>query len=261
MTGDDLVNQLLLLGISMVRTLAIFALMPVFAPQVIPPMVRNSMAVSFGLIVLYLQPDMSALHLDAPRWVVLFLREAFIGLLIGFFFSAILWSFEAVGQMIDAKIGPAQPALTDPMSGEQTTLHGAVVGRIASFIFMISGGIGLLIQTLLSSYVIWPIQAAAPRLRLLDSSLIQGEFGRIMALAIGFAAPALVILTAVEGGMGLINRFVPQLNVFTASLSIKSLLATVVVLGMLGLMVNTIINQTLGRSDVALHLVRSVMGQ
>jgi type III secretion protein T len=251
-------DQVLLLGIALARTAAAFALMPIFAPQIVPALIRNSLCVAFGLIILALQPGADILHPTPLGWITLFSREIFVGLIIGMFFGTMLWSFEAFGQILDAKIGPGQSHITDPFTGQSTSLNGALLGRLANFVFMLSGGLLLFVQVLLNSYVIWPITASAPHLHLGDTVLIEGEFARLMAIAIGFAAPSLVILTAVEGGMGLISRFAPQLNVFASSLSIKSWLATFIVLATGGMMVSTIVNETLGRSEAVLKLLRII---
>ena len=45
-----------------------------------------------------------------------------------------------------------------------TSLNGALLGRLANVIFAASGGILLLIGTIIESYAIWPIAADWPSL-------------------------------------------------------------------------------------------------
>ncbi len=221
-------------------------------------MVRNSLFVGFSLIVIALQPDLANMRLTMPGWIGLFAREAVIGLVIGFFFATILWAFEAAGSVIDAKSGATMAQIVDPLSGQNTTLNGAFLGRLANFVFMFSGGLLLLVNVLLQSYAIFPIAPSAPRLELHGAALFEGEFGRFMSLTVAFAAPALVILTVVEGGLGILNRFAPQLNVFTLSLAVKSWLAVLIVLATSGLLIQTLISEIAERPAVVMEVLRSL---
>lgn len=251
-------DQALVLAIAVTRTAAAFTLMPIFTPELVPALVRNSLFVGFAIIVIALQPDLAGMRLSMPQWVGLFAREAIVGLVIGFFFATILWAFDAAGQIIDAKAGTTIAQIVDPMSGMTTSLNGAFLGRLANFVFMFSGGLLLLITVILQSYAIFPISPAAPRLVLQNVGVFEQEFGRFMGLSIAFAAPALVMLTVLEGGMGLLNRFAPQLNVFSLSLSIKAWLATLIVLATSGLLVQALVNEVFSRPQMVLELLRAL---
>ncbi len=251
-------DQALVLAVAVTRVAATFLLLPIFTPEFVPALVRNSLFVGFALIVIALQPDLAALRMTMPQWVGLFAREAIIGIVIGFFFGTILWVFDAAGRIIDAKSGASMAQVVDPLSGETTSLNGAFLGRLANFVFMFSGGLLLLVTTITASYAIFPISPAAPRLVMGETSLFEGEFSRFMGLSITFAAPALVLLTVVEGGMGLINRFAPQLNVFSLTLSIKSWLATAVVLATSGLFVQALVDEIGTRPAFVLDVLRGL---
>jgi type III secretion protein T len=249
-------DQLLYIGLALTRLAAAFALMPVFGRALVPHLVRNSIFVSFALIVLALQPPEALMRPTPPLWIALFLRELFIGVSMGFLLGAVLWAFDAAGSIMDAKIsGAASGEVVSPFSGEQTTLHGALLGQLALYIFVMFGGLSLFVSVLLESYVVWPLSASAPNFHMADSSIFEGRFERMMALAIGLAAPALVILTIVDSAMGLINRFAPQLNVFAASLSIKAWLTTFLILVFSAVIVRTILNEMVASAGAGRELM------
>ncbi len=252
-------DQALVLAIGITRVAAAFLLLPLFTPELVPALVRNSLFVGFGVIIIALQPDLAVLRLSGPQWVGLFAREAIIGIVIGFFFATILWAFDAAGRIIDAKSGATMAQIVDPLSGETTSLNGAFLGRLANFVFMFSGGLLLLVTVLISSFAIFPISPGMPRLAMRETGVFEAEFSRFMSLAVVVSAPALVLLTVVEGGMGLVNRFAPQLNVFSLSLSIKSWLATAMVLATSGLLVQTLVNEIGSRPGVVLNLLRGLV--
>lgn len=254
---EGLYGPTLILAVAVTRVAAAFLLLPVFSPDTIPPMIRNSIFVAFALIALSMQPDAARLSLEPQDFAALFAREALIGLLIGFFFSAILWAFEAAGQIIDMKVGSSMAQLVDPMSGHDTSLNGAFLGRMATFVFMFSGGLLLVATVILESYAIWPLSPEAPAFRLQGLTLVSGEFSRLMTLAILIAAPAVIVLHLSEVGLGLINRFAPELNVFSLSLSIKSWLATLTLLATSATLVQMLLEDTFSRRGVVLDMLRA----
>jgi type III secretion protein T len=226
-------DQLLLLGVGTARVACAFIMLPLFASDTVPAMVRNSIFVGMGLISLVLQPHFDMTQVSAMRWVSIFAKEAFVGLVIGFFFGSVLWALEAAGQIIDTKVGATMAQIVDPLSGHQTSLNGAFLSRLANIVFVFSGGLSLVVRVLIESYAIWPIAAPAPALDPRGIALFEAEFGRMMVLSVLFAAPVLTVLFVIDLALGLMNRFAQQLNVFTLSLSIKSFAATLIILMLL----------------------------
>jgi type III secretion protein T len=254
-------DQLLLLGIATARIATAFLLMPIFSSETVPALVRNSIFVSLGIVSLALQPPLDATMLGPGQWVTILAKEVFVGGLIGFFFGSVLWSLEAAGQIIDTKVGATMAQVVDPLSGHQTSLNGAFLGRLAGVVFISAGGLSLLLQVIMESYALWPVAAPMPRLDPRGLGLFEAEFGRLMVLATLFAAPVLTVLFLIDAGLGLLNRFAQQLNVFTLSLSIKSYAATVILFLLVGSFIEAIVRDIASRPAVLLGLLRGLSGQ
>jgi type III secretion protein T len=215
---------------------------------------------SIALLSILLQPAPAPLVLTSAQWITMFAKEVFIGGAIGFMFAGIMWAFEAAGQLIDTKVGTTQAQIMDPMSGHQTSLTGALFGRLASFVFMAGGGFMVMIGTLFESYALWPVRAPLPGLLEGGARLFEAEFGRIMLLTLLVAAPALVLLYLVESVLGLINRFAQQLNVFSLSMPIKAIAALSIILMQLVTLVQLLQEDLLGRGGIALRALRGLFG-
>lgn len=248
-------DQILLLGMATSRVAATFLLLPMFSGETVPAMVRNSIFVSLGVVSLALQPPLDPALLGPGQWATIILKEVFVGLIIGFFFGSVLWALEAAGTIIDTKVGATLAQVVDPLSGHQTSLNGAFLGRLASVVFVASGGLSLLLRVLMESYAIWPIAAPMPVLDGRSLALFEGEFGRLMVLATLFAAPVLTVLFLIDAGLGLMNRFAQQLNVFTLSMSIKSFAATFLLLLLVGSYVTAILRDIANRPGVVREIL------
>ena len=261
MTGLDLTEgQILWLALGLARTAAAFLMLPLLGSASVPPLVRNSIIVSCGLIVLLQQPDAGTLAVAGWAWMAVLCREIFIGTTIGFFFGGVVWSLQLAGQFIDDKIGPNHAIFTDPFTGEQTSVFAVFLARLANYVFVSGGGLLYLTGVLLRSYAIWPISASGPSLRLVDSLRFTDAFQGMMALGVALATPVLLLLTFVEAGAGLLNRFAPKLNVFTASLSIKNWLAAWVLLLMSGMIVQTLTGLLATREETVMLILSRLRG-
>ena len=249
---------ILLVGLSSARFAFAFLLVPVFSQQVMPATVRNSIIVTFGLVAYILQTQFLPANLTAFDWFVLFFREAAAGTIIGFFFGTIFWALGAAGEVIDAKIGATIGQLVDPFSGQQTSLTAILLSRFAQVIFVAVGGLTLLIGTIMESYDIWPMGLGGLRFDPASVILFEGEFGRMFLLAFLFSAPVIIVLYVVDAGLGLLNRFAQQFNVFSLSMPIKSAAAIFILILCLPLFVQSIISDMASRSGVASGIMSRV---
>jgi type III secretion protein T len=250
----------LLLGLSTTRVAVAFLLVPLFTQEVVPSLVRNAMFVALALLSLVLQPSAGPLALSTWQWVTMFAKEAFIGATIGFFYAGVMWAFEAAGQVIDNKIGATQAQVADPLSGHQTSLNGAFFSRLASWIFMTSGGLMLMIGTLLESYANWPVRSPLPPLAQAGVRLFESELGRIMLMTLIIAAPALVLLYLVDGVLGLVNRFAPSLNVSSLAMSLKAVAAIWIIWIQFASLVRLLQEDLFVRGEVSLRSLRVLFG-
>lgn len=249
----------LLLGLSTTRVAVAFLLVPLFTAELIPPLVRNALFMAIALLGLALQPSSAPLSLTGWQWIAMYAKEAFIGGSIGLLFAGVLWAFEAAGQLIDTKVGATQAQVMDPLSGQQTSLNGALFGRLASWLFMAGGGFMLMIGTLIESFSLWPVRTPIAGLAANGALLFESQLGRIMLLTLLIAAPALVLLYLVEGVLGLVNRFAQQLNVFSLAMSLKSVAATWIIWIQLVTLTQLLQDDLLSRQGFVLQALRRLI--
>jgi type III secretion protein T len=249
-------DQLLLVAVASARFGFAFLIVPLFATDTIPALVRNSLIVVFGGIAFALVPDGLGRDAGAFARTAMLLREAGIGVAIGFFFGTILWAMEGAGQIIDAKVGSTIGQLLDPNGGMMTSLNGALLQRLSHVLFAAGGGLTLLVGTIMESFAILPIGSGLPNLRAANLALFEQEFGRLIALSLLFASPTLVMLYVVDAALGLLNRFAQQLNVFSLALSIKSWAATALLLAVAPLLANAVVHELSTRADMVRAVLR-----
>lgn len=257
---DRLGDAALLVGLSTTRIAVAFALMPVFSQDTVPAMVRNAIFMSMGVLVLALQPVESPSHWTALHWMGLFAKEACLGLALGFGIAAFLWAFSAAGQIVDTKVGTANAQITDPLSGQQVSTSGALLGRLAGFLFMIGGGFSLFVGTLLESFRAWPLGQLALIPKLAGVTIFEHHLGDLMSLAFLLASPVLVAMFAVDLVLGLVNRYAQQINLSAISASLKGLASTAVWMLMLATLVQGFSNALAQKIAAVLPVMERLLG-
>lgn len=243
-------EQALLIGVASARFAFAFLMLPLFSPSVIPPLVRNSVIVAFGLVALSLPIRFDPSVMSAGQWLWLYAREAAAGVTIGFFFGSFLWAMASAGEIIDNKTGATIAQVIDPLSGTSQPLSGLLLGRFAQVVFVTAGGLTLLVGTIMLSFAIWPMAPSGLQLDLSSVTVFEGEFGRFFMLAFVIATPVLLMLYLIDLGMGLLNRFAQNFNVFTLSLPIKTAAATFVTILILPALAQLVVTDLGSRAEV-----------
>ncbi len=233
----------LILALATLRISVAFATLPLFNRESIPPLVRGSLFVSLALISIVTQPAGSITQLDSSIWLNLFLKEALVGLCLGIFFGLFLWAFEAAGVIIDMQIGASFGLFFDPLIGNEVTLTGSFLSRLAGYLFVASGGLLLLSGALLESFNLWPIAEPVASFRVASVRLFEAEYSHFFSLAMRIAGPIIVVLFIIDVCMGLVNRYAQQFNVFFLSMSIKSIATILMMIILLPYLVDVLVHE------------------
>ena len=214
-------HVLFVISMTMPRIIAIFSILPFFN-KTLQGQIRNSIAFSFALILYPVVSDSIPKEINMLFVILIICKEVIIGMIIGFTVSVIFWAIEGIGFVIDNQRGSTMAVVFDPFFGEQTSIFGSLLLQFMTVLFFVSGGFLVMLSGIFESYQIWPIFSLLPRLDTSFCLFFLNQVDNLMKLIVLFAAPILIAIFISEFGLGLINRFAPQLNVFFLSMPIKS---------------------------------------
>jgi type III secretion protein T len=244
-------EQLLLVGVASARFAFAFIFVPLFNQNAMPATVRNSIILAFGLVAYSMNVNFNANDLSAVGWAITLVKEMAAGAIMGFFFGTVLWAMECAGEIIDTKVGATIGQIVDPLSGSTTSITAVLLGRFAQIVFVTSGGLTIMVGLVMESYAIWPMGPGPLQLDRASVTLFEGEFGRLFTMAFLFAAPVLIILYVVDAGMGFLNRFAQQFNVFSLSMPIKSIAAGFIIIVTLPLLAEQVVGDLNSRAKIS----------
>ena len=225
-TFDDIKTFGWSLALVLARLLPLFVLLPFAGRNLFPGLLRNGVAIGVGLVVApMLMPAVAEASLGGLALIALILKEAFIGLMLGFLVALPFWAVEAAGFVIDNQRGASVAATINPMTGHDTSPLGIMLVQGFIAFFFIIGGFLVLLGMVYDSYLQWHPLHFWPQLDMAASELFMGQLNRLVVLALLLAAPVLVAMFLAELGLALVSRFTPQLQVFILAMPIKSGLA------------------------------------
>lgn len=208
------------------RLLTAFMVFPLFSGQILTGVLRNGLLLSL-IIIIYplLEAGYPVENLTPSHWLWLIAKEVFIGMIMAYFISIPFWIVESVGHLIDFQTGSSNAQVFDPISGHESGITAQFLLQMTGAVFFVSGGFLFVLGIFFESYQVWPVYSTIPKLSPNFGAIFIRDTAGMMAMIVKVAAPIIMILVIVEFGLGLVNRFAPQLNVFWLSQPIKGFLA------------------------------------
>lgn len=200
------------------RMSGVFSTAPVLGSRNVPVIARVGLALSLALILL---PPVAAGQVTAPTALLAYVaaaaREFVAGLIIGYICSLVFFAVQAAGHLLDLQIGFGIVNVFDPQFGQQVPLIGNFYYLLALMVFLAINGHHLLLAGLYASFQVLPLlapQFAGGPLLAVATQLAIGVF----TIALKIAMPVLVALFLTDVALGVLNRTMPQMNIFMVGL-------------------------------------------
>lgn len=207
--------------LGLARIGACFAWLPYLSAGVMPSKMTRSVVAMVTLVGLWPVTRQVQLPPDLLALAGAMLSEALVGTAIGLVLALPFHIFHGMGAIVDNQRGAGVGALLDPVSGVEATEMANLIQLMAVVVFLATGGLLVVLEVLQASYALVPM-GGTPVLQL---GAVQTFAGRILAGAVRMALPVLLLLFLVEALLGVLSRYAQQMNAFSVSLAVKSLLA------------------------------------
>ncbi len=206
-----------------IRLTAFFLTAPIFSLKTIPSMYKIGLSFFLAIIAYPLVKPHELIHFDW-FYVYLILKEVVVGLLIGFIGTLLLSAVQAAGSLIDLVLGLSMANVYDPMTGAQSPLTGNFKFMLTMLFILSVNGHHLLIDGILSSYHVVPLDRMA-------TAIGNGNVSAFLVRALSYmflsglllAAPMVSSMFVVDVALGIVAKTVPQLNIFVVGMPAKIL--------------------------------------
>jgi len=183
---------------------------------------RAFVVVTCGIALPLLVPQAMQVEFHGTNLLALAIKEIILGMLLALPAAVLFWAIASAGELIDLQRGATAASVFNPLFGAVTSPTANLLVRFSAAIFFVGGGFLAFLSAVLESYRIYPIHELLPQFTPGAAAAISGIMKSYFAMSVLYAAPFLIVFLLIDGGLGLMNRFVPQLNVFFFSMPIKS---------------------------------------
>jgi len=235
------------------RLFACFAILQATSAQALQGRVRSGIVILLSLYIGAGLPENVAVGLSGINLFVLGLKEAFLGMLLGFMAATVFWVAEGVGAMIDNVAGYNNVQQQNPLSNQQSTPISLLLLQLCITIFYILGGFLLLLEALFATYRWWPISSMTPVPAAMLEQFVIFQTDTLMTQIVKIAAPALMVMVLIDLSFGLIAKTAGKLEPNSLAQPVKSATALLVVMLSLGVFIQQL-TASLSLSDLKQQL-------
>ena len=229
-----LIPILSLLLLTIARIMPVITLAPFFGSRVLPHPVKVvfSLVLAFSVLPKLLLTSTVALTFDATLFL-LFVKELFIGLIMGFFLGLPFMIVSSSGIFIDHQRGAASMMMTDPTVQAQTSPIGTLYNFVLITLFFVVDGPFFVIDAILDSYQIVPPDKFLHPIFFAPQTVMREKVVQALQVfaevALQLSAPALIAMLMTDTFLGIINRMAPQVQITFLGMGLKSWLAILMV--------------------------------
>ncbi|MGF6935036.1 type III secretion protein T [Paraburkholderia sp. UCT70] len=242
LSGHHLVGYLTLLALCSERLMVLMVVFPPTSDNVLSGRVRTGLALLWSSFVAWGQG--SALENKSALILVgIGLKEALIGIALGFAASTVFWAAESVGTYVDDLTGFNNVQMTNPSQGQQTSLTSTLLSQFAIAAFWLLGGMTFLLGALYQSYAWWPLADLTPIASHVLESFVLQKTDSLMEIVAKLAAPMMLMLLLIDIGFGFTGKVSQKLDLHSMGQPVKGALTILMLALMAGVFIDQVRDQ------------------
>lgn len=207
------------------RVFSFVVMVPMFGAFALPGFVRAYFALALALSIFFLNPVERVEVSSVAQLIGIALSEISLGFIAGFFLRLLFESFFVAGEIIAIQSGLGFAMIFLPEQPQTSVLAGFSI-FFASALFLALGGAHMVYIGLLKSFEGFPVGSF--NLFSLDGELFLKLFYESFSLGFKLALPVLIATLITNVVLAVINRFIPQINVFMVGLPLQLALGLIV---------------------------------
>lgn len=217
-------QELELFLLFMVRITSFIAVAPFFGQKGVPNQYKVGLGLALSYILYYATMPHTAIEYSTVlEYATIVLKEAIVGVFIGWAANICSSIVFFAGRMIDMEIGFAMVNAVDPTTQENATISGFYYQYMVMLLLIISGLHRYLIQALAQSFTLIPINQAFFDLDKIYSALLS-YLSSYVNIGFQICLPIFCAILITNVVLGILAKVSPQMNMFAVGMQIKVLM-------------------------------------
>lgn len=210
-----------------VRIMSFIFVCPFFGGRQTPGMVKIGYGLLLSVLLYGAVPFYPPDYNTVAGYTVIVLKEAMVGLLIGFAVTLCQQITAFAGSVVDMQIGLSMVSMMDPATDQQVTITGSLYSQYLTIALIITGMYQYILKALVDSFTMIPINGAVIHAdRMLNVMLaFMKDY-----IVIGFriCLPIFIITFVTNVVLGVLAKVSPQMNMFSVGIQIKIVVGLVI---------------------------------
>jgi flagellar biosynthetic protein FliR len=221
-------DQAITVALIFSRIIAFFMAFPLISSPIIPHNVKVLLVVSFAYFtMLNFNIKLEIKEYDLLIFLTLILKEVFIGFSLGIIVNIFIGAFSYAAEIISYLMGLTVLNMFNPAFGQTSVLSGYFL-FLFYFLFFISGAYQIFIGALFKSFEVIPLSSFNINNGVFE--FIIKKSSDIFLLSFQMAFPFILVLLVFNIVLALINRLIPQINVFMVGLPVQIFIGFVILI-------------------------------
>ena len=220
-----------------IRIASMVYLVPILGAAGVPHRVKIGFSLALAVFLATIIPYDPLPYTTILGYTGLVIKEAVVGLLIGFFMNICMTILAYAGQLIDQEIGFTMVSMFDQFNKTQTTITANLYNILVLLIVVVSDLYYFIIDAMVDSFKYVPVGTNVYKL-----DAIYEIFLRFMKnfFVIGFqiALPIFASALLLNVILGILAKSAPQMNMFVVGIQLKVFLGFFVLLVTIGFLPN-----------------------
>lgn len=240
------------------RVTALFVTAPVFGSREIPAQAKIGLAALISLVLLPLVKGTLPPGVPATLYPMVgsLLGQTVIGLLMGLVVSLLFVAVRVGGDLVDYGMGFTQASTFNPQFNETVSPIANFQYRYAIVLYLIGNGHWLLLAALERSFFKLPVGQMALGSHAMGA-LTDLTFQMLVA-GVQIAAPGAAVLLITDIAFALLNRAVPQMQVYYVGMPVKVMAGLFIVVAILPLLTYVVAQMVTGSPNDVAALLRGL---
>lgn len=216
---DELLTFLLIL----VRVTCFIYLAPFFNMGNTPNRVKIGLGVFVSYLIYQTLLPVEPLQYETIlEYSVIVLKEAMVGLIIGFGANICMSVVNFTGNIVDMETGMAMTTLFDPQTNQETSISGVMYQYAMSLMLIVTGMYQYLMKAIVETYTLIPINGAIFDTDHLLNSMVT-FMGNYLTIGFRICLPVFCAMLLLNAILGIMAKVSPQMNMFAVGIQLKVL--------------------------------------
>jgi flagellar biosynthesis protein FliR len=213
-------RPVLLFVVVLARVGGLVTFAPFWSHQAVTPRARALLALALALVITpTVAPRLATPPTNLIELALVIAGELLIGCALGFVGKLVFSALEVAAQILGFQVGLSLAGVIDPATRAQTAALGTVAQMLGLMVLVAADGHHWLLAATAQSYTAVAPGGFAATAQMAEVMLRLSA--NALAVGVALAAPAIIVLLAVEALLGVMGRAAPRLELMVMSFPVK----------------------------------------